>query len=361
MVAPGASVDIPVLKAYAAWVVYSGDLGEMNFGSATPRPFLLWQDEPGLITSVGLLSDAGEDSHLVVATAPGKSGNAVIGVQIAGETRWSWHVWVTPYNPNAEAYGKVYRSDNNGDGVIDYTWMDRNLGALSDGTKFTEADSLAACGLLYQWGRKDPFPGDSKFRHTNANDYNYFDSKPIYDAAGTLLTEGSKNGGTGIRTIEIDVTADANAPSGLSLAIRDPMAVYYTNGLYNEWFVSSPRQLGCDTLWCGTCGKTPFDPCPAGWRVPITKNDLSPWKNFTNAATEYSSLGVLPLAGTRYVFAGGCLKNSGWQIHLWLGDKFATGHGPGVGMTRLNKGGIEIREKDSAMRCNAGSVRCIKE
>lgn len=201
MVKPGESVDIPVLKAYAIWDLYAEWLGKSDFTGMTPEPVLLWQDAPGLITNVGLIpGQTAEEGSIVVSTAD-KVGNALIGLRIGGEIRWSWHIWVTRYDPNAElvAFGKIYTWDNNGDGVTDYTFMDRNLGAVINKALIenTPADSLAACGLLYQWGRKDPFPGDRILRGTNQTDYNRFDSKPIYDAAGTLLTEGSQSGGTG--------------------------------------------------------------------------------------------------------------------------------------------------------------------
>ena len=198
MVKPGESVDIPVLKAYAIWDLYAEWLDKSDFTGMTPEPVLLWQDTPGLITNVGLIpGQTAEEGSIFVSTAD-KVGNALIGLRIGGEIRWSWHIWVTRYDPNAElvAFGKIYTWDNNGDGVTDYTFMDRNLGAVINKALIenTPADSLAACGLLYQWGRKDPFPGDRILRGTNQTDYNRFDSKPIYDAAGTLLTEGSQSG-----------------------------------------------------------------------------------------------------------------------------------------------------------------------
>ena len=164
MVRPGQSVDIPILKAYAMWNLYAEWLGGEDFTSLVPEPVLLWQDLPGLITNVGLIpGQQAEEGSIAVSTAD-KVGNAVIGIRIGGEIRWSWHIWVTRYDPNAElvAFGKIYTWDNNGDGVTDYTFMDRNLGAVINKALIenTPADSLAACGLLYQWGRKDPFPGD---------------------------------------------------------------------------------------------------------------------------------------------------------------------------------------------------------
>ena len=69
---------------------------------------------------------------------------------------------MTRYDPNAElvAFGKIYTWDNNGDGVADYTFMDRNLGAVIDKaliethrpTRWPPAD------CCINGGRKDPFP-----------------------------------------------------------------------------------------------------------------------------------------------------------------------------------------------------------
>ena len=122
--------------------------------------------------------------------------------------------------------------------------MDRNLGAVINKALIenTPADSLAACGLLYQWGRKDPFPGDRILRGTNQTDYNRFDSKPIYDAAGTLLTEGSQSGGTGIRTIR---TSEDLTRTNFAKSIFSPMHFL----LADDWFPSKePLKVeACDT------------------------------------------------------------------------------------------------------------------
>ena len=147
MVKPGQSVDISILKAFAMWNLYAEWLGETDLMGLTPEPVLLWQDLPGLITNVGLIpGQQAEEGSIAVSTAD-KVGNAVIGIRIGGAIRWSWHVWVTRYDPDAElvAYGKIYTWDNNGDGVVDYTFMDRNLGATIDKAiiENTAADSLA--------------------------------------------------------------------------------------------------------------------------------------------------------------------------------------------------------------------------
>lgn len=144
------------------WNLYAEWLGETDLMGLTPEPASALADLPGLITNVGLIpGQQAEEGSIAVSTAD-KVGNAVIGIRIGGAIRWSWHVWVTRYDPDAElvAYGKIYTWDNNGDGVVDYTFMDRNLGATIDKAiiENTAADSLAACGLMYPMGAQGSFP-----------------------------------------------------------------------------------------------------------------------------------------------------------------------------------------------------------
>ena len=261
------------------------------------------------------------------------------------------------------AYGKIYTWDNNGDGVVDYTFMDRNLGATIDKAiiENTAADSLAACGLMYQWGRKDPFPGDHDFRRSNSTDYNYFESKPIYDASGTLLTEGSATGGTGIRSIKTDTDLTR---TGLAKSILEPMTVLLGAEGFSDWYCSSkPAEIKkCDTLWCGTRGKTPFDPCPEGWRVPANKNDKFIWNGLENATTDYSALGVFPYAGFRYRAGGGCLKNSGFGASIWSGTP-PTGIGNAYELSIYISPSEKrpIIKSDVSCRSDGRSVRCVKD
>lgn len=366
MVSPGRSVDIPILKAYAMRELYAEWLGGEEFAGLTPEPVLLWQDTPGLIAHIGLLpGQQTEESSIVVSTTD-RVGNAVVGLRIGGTIRWSWHVWVTRYDPNAElvAYGKIYTWDNNGDGLGDYTFMDRNLGAVIDKPiiENTAADSLAAAGLLYQWGRKDPFPGDRILRGTNTTDYNHFDSTPIYDMAGVQLTEGSQSGGTGIRSIRTD--ADPTR-TGLAKSIAEPMVFLRGTEGYSDWFCcKAPVEMNrCDTLWCERVrGKSPFDPCPEGWRVPADRNGTFIWNGLENATTDYSALGVFPYAGFRYCAGGGCLKNSGFGASIWSGTP-PTGTGNAYELTIYiapSDRRPNIR-RDISARSDGQSVRCTKD
>ena len=133
---------------------------------------------------------------------------------------------------------------------------------------------------------------------------------------------------------------------------------------YSDWYCSSkPTEIKkCDTLWCGTRGKTPFDPCPEGWRVPANKNDKFIWNGLENATTDYSALGVFPYAGFRYRAGGGCLKNSEFGASIWSGT-------PPTGIDNAHELSIYISpsekrpiiKSDVSCRSDGQSIRCVKD
>lgn len=150
---------------------YSFDATVMGNGVSTepfaatklspPSAALLWQDAPALLSDVRL------EEGRVHFTAGEGQGNVLIAVRDAdGRILWSWHIWVTDYDPSLQA------PKLNG-----LSWMTRNLGALSD--DYDETGS--AKGFVYQWGRKDPFPSGAGW-----NDLNDI---TVYDASGTAATD----------------------------------------------------------------------------------------------------------------------------------------------------------------------------
>lgn len=135
-----------------------------------------------------------------------RDGNAVIAAKNSkGTLLWSWHIWCAE-----EGFeGQVYYNDAG-------TMMDRNLGATS-----ATPGEAGALGLMYQWGRKDPFMGSSSI------------SKSLLAAS----------------------TGAWNITSGgtVAKAEANPMTIYTDLSLPDRSWESK---------------KTVHDPCPAGWRVP---------------------------------------------------------------------------------------------
>ena len=127
--------------------------GETSETLPTASVKLIWQTAGKPLQYVALHD--GKISFLVGADDDGelKEGNALLGAyDAAGELIWSWHVWVTAYDPEKDA--TVYG---------DYTVMNRNLGALNNANA-SAAEILSSYGMYYQWGRKPALPhGDEVF------------------------------------------------------------------------------------------------------------------------------------------------------------------------------------------------------
>ena len=161
-----------------------------------------------------------KDEYVVFKTSESyKEGNAVISVRDAlGNILWSWHIWLTD-QPQEQIY-----FNNAG------TMMDRNLGA----TSATPGD-VGALGLLYQWGRKDPFLGSSSISES-------------IEAKSTITWPRSVAVGPSIGTVDYAVAH----PTRFILSLED-------------WHSQSDDK----TLWTTTSiDKSIYDPCPVGWRVP---------------------------------------------------------------------------------------------
>lgn len=157
----------------------------------------------------------------VYFNATDRKGNAVIAAKDAsGSILWSWHIWLTDQPVEC-----VY-ANNAG------TMMDRNLGA----TSATPGD-VGALGLLYQWGRKDPFLGSSSISDN-------------VDAQSTISWPSA---------IESD-----GLNGTILYATQCPTQFIMYNTINYDWYYTGDSNTD-DTRW--QSNKTIYDPCPAGWRV----------------------------------------------------------------------------------------------
>ena len=173
-----------------------------------------------------------------------------------GAILWSWHIWY----PEAEVAGLNSKTG--------YEVMNMNLGAMHN----TPGD-VGSYGLLYQWGRKDPFPAAPTLTGTTATV-----GAPIYD--------GDNN--------EIKITnssQSSTADNNLAFAIANPTVCLSNYAQFNtsrDWLQAD---MSNDALWGNPKGaernetndflnkgaKSFYDPCPVGWRVP----PADVFRNFT--------------------------------------------------------------------------------
>ena len=258
-----------------------------------------------------------------------KEGNAVIAAKDAsGKILWSWHIWFTD-----QPEGQVYYNNAG-------TMMDRNLGATSS----TPGD-VGALGLLYQWGRKDPFLGSSSISSDTA--------------AKSTITWPSP--------------VSSNSSNGtISYATAHPTTFITNNSSNYDWYYTGSSSTD-NTRWT-TSSKTKsiYDPCPAGWRVGSNSWSmaLGSSSSFTNSSLYNSSNeGVnfsgkfgsastiwYPASGYRYGFDGS-LRNVGNYGYCWSalhGDNFQAYD------LYFNSNG-SVYPSNGNIRARGISVRCLRE
>ncbi len=246
IVAPGETLTINAVKGNSA--------EKLTFNNAT----LVWQDALNMVKSVSANANEGV---IVVELNAGIEGNAVVAAKQDDTIVWSWHVWVSNYDANAEENVMVYDwVKKNADGEVTEEgttyWMDRNLGARN-ATLF----DAGALGLFYQWGRKDPFVG------ADGVESSVYVKK--YDINGNQVHEVSK-----LRPVYPE---DDYVSTNLEVSIQNPTIFYYAPS--SAWpvvdWLTDRSALQNNDLWGGVSGhKTIYDPCPYGWKVPAAG---APW------------------------------------------------------------------------------------
>lgn len=238
---------------------------------------IIWETKVGLVKLIDAVTKAEVSGgtyanydeskgtiQYVVNTSDAKiggvtGGNALIGAfDNSGKVLWSWHIWACPNMIENKTIKKscVQNWTLNG-----YEVLDRNLGALS------ATPGVASLGLLYQWGRKDPFIGAGY-------------SNDDYSDTGRLYTKNYYNK---------DWAVNSNSNNtNIPYTIANPTILTY------DGLSSKVSTIG-GYLW-GTNGglntegikdlgsKTIYDPCPEGYRVPPVDAFV-----FMNPSTKKSS------------------------------------------------------------------------
>ena len=205
---------------------------------------LLWEDRAGLIGGYAYDAVAGKVKFISTSN----EGNALFAVKDAeGNILWSWHIWMTD-QPVDQTY-----VNSAGTFVV----QDRNLGATR-ADRGTGDEWKNAKGILYQWGRKDPFIFDD-----NGN------GKPVATSY------------TGVITIHE--------------SISDPLR--FPGKYYGVW-----ESSGNISLWLPH-QKTIYDPCPVGYKV--ARKEI--WSDFSKTgADEQNNLDAFNVSGSH---------DNGWDFY----------------------------------------------
>ncbi|WP_319504050.1 DUF4906 domain-containing protein [Bacteroides graminisolvens] len=350
MIAPGGSVSIPVERANESpiaidgSVLYNGTYYQLLTEDSWTAS-ILWQSVAGLVTVSNATGTGPTGSFTVTANTPASNngGNAVVQIKnSANEVLWSWHIWVTSYDPNNG--GTTYSRSN---GAKTYVFMDRNLGATAAATSTTTDQASEVSGLLYQWGRKDPFPGASSWSISNDTDPTI-----VYNALGT-----SMNVLTNVQT----VSASANFTN----SVRNPFVFYKNASSPYDWYTNGGSQN--NDLWGGGTisviaftSKTAFDPCPTGWRVPPWTGSKSPWDGysanlFSNYSMLFTGIGYYSASGLR-VYSTGAFYNVGSYGYFWSASPYSA-----YGYYLYFDSGGFVYPAYNFSRANGFGIRCVKD
>ena len=255
------------------------------------------------------------------------NGNAVIAAKDSeGNILWSWHIWCSEEGWQEQ----VYLNDAG-------TMMDRNLGATS-----ATPGNVGALGLLYQWGRKDPFLGSSSIS-------------------------------SGVRALSTGTWGKVSASSiigsnsnNLAYSIANPTTLIPSSNEPYNWYCVSTSNNNY-TLWSST--KTVYDPCPVGYRIP-SANSNGIWNTAAGSQSMPSWNSTLHGCNFAGVFTSSeeCWYPAAGQLTPSEGNLVVNG-GYYWSYSTITRGVYELllesdRRKTvmySKYFCSARSVRCMKQ
>lgn len=280
------------------------------------------------------------------------TGNALIAAYSAENSiLWSWHIWGTDTEPQASIDPG---NTANGTGKM---FMDRNLGALSaTAIQPTEADAYKYFGLLYQWGRKEPFTGAGpQYTTTLGSDVNSIPTA-IFNQAGVWIQTSTETSNTLpiTNTLGGYIYQPSAAASTYTLLIN-PTTHYCASD--NGIITSNPNTW---VPYSSNIPKSIYDPCPYGYRVPIIESwsglSATAWTQYAVTAGVSWKSSWWPASGARS-YNKANLYVIGHGSYYWFSSKYPTTT-QAYTMNFLFDGKVY---NDSANRSYGFSVRCIQE
>ena len=219
------SIDLSVIGNGTKGIIDTANFHTTDVSINPEKVEILWaikyDNYNGTSSTSELLSfrEFNQEKKIYHFVPTGEEGNILLAAKDAdGNILWSWHLWITdkPKEHNYINYeGKIY------------TVMDRNIGATradrGSGEQWRESS-----GMVYQWGRKDPFFYNTREQTTNT---------------GMFIFESIQ---------------------------------YPTTLITTAYWVYEDDPVNRQSLWTSKT-KTIYDPCPVGYKVPPKDT----WTSFT--------------------------------------------------------------------------------
>ena len=261
------ALPIGQLNRFWSGVSYGNDPNNVLGDDDTWVAQIIWMDAPDLITLKDNGKGVGGSGKIVVNIEPGKAGNALVGIKRdsdgdgipdeGAQWLWSWHIWVTDYNPDTPVsiQENKYIYPVQGGNLLRFRdrslfqnsssyWilypnrviMDRAIGSISNGpyVKENEIQDKLIGAIYFQAGRKDPFPSKVTIY-----------GEQITAKSSTTTLVGSVQ----------------NPTIKYNSSLKWCNLSFPNSKLWNDPLVNTDEEYK----------KSMYDPCPAGWRLP-TRN-----------------------------------------------------------------------------------------
>ncbi len=355
LVKPGqTSVTVDCGAYYTASKVYAY---ENNIADNSRLAFSvrqLWNDvSADFVKGVTL---AGDRKSFTV-NLNGETGNAVIAIYDKknpddSDTKilWSFHIWVT--DVNEQQLGVNVKGN-------DYTILDRNIGATS-----ATSNDVHSIGMLYQWGRKDPF--------VSTGTYGQNGNAKMYNENGEVTFSTVKGGATS-GTVQYAI----EHPDKFILYSRSSSnkTTYPYYSAY-DWLYYADCALwgnpeGYNYPLASTIQKSIYDPSPAGYMVAPSDTWLGTTEGFDKTNSIFANYvwkdGYIkietdekqrwyPMGGWRSR-KNGSLATANTNGYYWYSciDGKNT---PNALLMTISKDAVKTNSVNC--RANSSSVRCVK-
>jgi hypothetical protein len=274
---------------------------------------LVWSDiSPCIITNPTV---CGDYLFFEIKESEMESGNAVVAVKNSSDAvMWSWHLWFAPASVLSTTEvtnytGKIYKftaeplgykpwyqkvSTYENARKVKLNLLQKESGntasiVITQKSSSTGIGRIEASSTLYQFGRKDAFPG--------------------------VRADDSDENGNLIVVYPSGSITKTSGPVSYEMSILNPGRFYYRNSSpydwcsteYNNAWSANNKGTGAND---NVVVKTVYDPCPAGYHMPASKA-------FTGFTTNGDNTTVPVLRNVEHF-------NKGWYFYTYGKENAST-------------------------------------